>query len=83
MSSNNANQKNQQLHYSPLPPPFKSKFSLIHRDSKIKSFLKVITILYNYDRPKLNTNCKNMNLTFSKLFSDSFKFALYHPKFNN
>ena len=41
MSYNTVNQQDQQLHYSPLPPPFRSKCSPIHRDSRLKSFCKI------------------------------------------
>ena len=51
MSSNTANQQNQQLHYFPLPPPFKSKSSPIRCDSKLTSFCKKNTKYYTYDTP--------------------------------
>ena len=81
MSSNFVNQQNQYLHYSPLPPPFKSKSCLTHRSSRITSFCKIITIHYNYDPPFLNTTSKNLNITPSKTFLDPFLFALYHQEF--
>ena len=43
MSSNTVNQKNQQLHYSPIPPLFKSKFSLILCESRLTSICRITT----------------------------------------
>ena len=83
MSSNFVNQQNQQLLYSPLPPPFKSKYCLTHRSSRLTSFCKNITILYNYDPPYLKTISKNLNITPRKKFLDPYSFALYHQEFTD
>ena len=76
MSTNTVNQQNQQLHYSPLPLPFESKQSLIHRESTLKSICKINTNYYNYDPPHLKTTCQNKNFNPSKTFLDTYIIAI-------
>ena len=83
MSSHTIQQQNQQLHHSPLPPPFKCKSTLFSRDSRLTSFCSLNTESYNNDHPYLQTTCKNKNLTPSETFSDPYVFALYHQEFNH
>ena len=63
MSSSTVNQQNQQRHYSPQPPPLRSKFSPIHRDSRLLSFFEYITNFHNNDPLYVETKRENTNLT--------------------
>ena len=83
MSSHTIQQQNQQLHHSPLKPPFKSKSTLLSRDSRLTSFCTLIKEDYNDDPPYLQTACKNIHLTPSETFLDSQILALYHQEFNH
>ena len=76
-------QQHQQLHYSPLPPPFKFKSALLSLDSRLTSFCILLTEYYNHDPPYLQTTYKNESLTQSKTFLKSYIFALYHQEFNH
>ena len=59
MSSRTGQQQNQQLHHSPLPPPLKSKSTLLSRDNRLTSFCTFFTEVYNHDPPYSQTTCKN------------------------
>ena len=83
MSSHTIQQQNQQLHHSPLPPPFISKSTLLSGDSRLTSFCTSITDYYNYDPPYLQITCNNISLAPSRALLDPYKFALYNQDFNN